>query len=767
VEIEDLFGEMKISAKNFLLLRHVINKNPAVMKKTQTYGLLGALLATGVIANAQETEGVKNLGTIEPLVIIGSKEEVYNLAGSAAYLDAQEWRSQGYTNINQILGRVPGVYVREEDGSGNFPNISMRGADGTRSEKVTMMEDGILAAPAPYSAPSAYYSPRASRMSGLEVLKGSSQVKYGPQTTAGVLNYLSTPVPPSSQAGVSGEPNFYWRSTYGTDNTFFNHTYYGDVIKTGNGDFGYLFEVLHEKSDGYRDLDGGGGTGFEVIEPMVKLFWEPDTQMKQRFEFKYGYTDLDADETYVGLSEADFAANPFRRYAGTQFDNIQTEQNRTYLKWIAEPTEQFSFETAIYYSDFSRNWYKIRSVDVTKPADVRLLNGTDPGTLSIRANNRDYETYGIQFSGLYEFETGKVEHDLGFGVRWHYDEVRRFQRDDEITSTGTGADGFAISKTGEPGSGGNRLESAEAISFWVTDDISLGNLTLSPGFRYEDVSLDNTDFKSDSTNTRTAERSGDESYFAPGLGFTYDLTDENRLFGGVFKGYSLAGPRSILKDNIQKEESLGYELGLRHRKEAVNAEIVGFLTDFENLIATDNGFGVSNNNQNVGEALVYGVEAFLGYDAAADRNLDFRLPMYVSATWTSAELESTVTTGGGENIYAGGREGSEIPYVPEWKLATGVGIGFDKWGANLDLTYASSTFGTANNFARPVNEQIEGKIDSAFRVDLSGYYQATENIKIVGGIQNLLDEEILSSRIPIGARAAAPRSVYAGFELTF
>ncbi len=150
------------------------------MKQQHTYLLLGSLLATGAIANAQETENSQNSGVLAPLVIIGDKEEVYNLAGSAAFIEAADWRNQGYNNVNRMLARVPGVYVREEDGFGNFPNISIRGADGTRSEKITIMEDGILAAPAPYSAPSAYYSPRGSRMSGIEVLKGSSQVKYGP-----------------------------------------------------------------------------------------------------------------------------------------------------------------------------------------------------------------------------------------------------------------------------------------------------------------------------------------------------------------------------------------------------------------------------------------------------------------------------------------------------------------------------------------------------------------------------------------------------------
>lgn len=737
------------------------------MKNRYINSIAISTFAIGTFATAQDQpEAVQTapeadfVESLAPLVVIGGKEEVFNVAGAAAYVEADDWRERGYSNINRILARVPGVYVRDEDGYGNFPNISIRGADGTRSEKVTLMEDGILSAPAPYSAPAAYYSPRAARMSGIEILKGSSQIKYGPQTTAGAINYLSTPIPGEGDVGT------YWRSTYGSYNHFLNHAYHGDTIQTQVGTFGYLFEVFHETSDGFRDLDGGGDTGFEVFEPMVKFFWEPNTDLKQRFEFKYGYTDFEADETYVGLSEADFNANPYRRYAGTQFDNMMTEQNRSYLKWIVEPTEDLSFETAIYYNDFARNWYKIRGVDVSNPGDVTLLKGLTPGgTIGLRANDREYEAYGVQFSGLYEFQTGLLEHDLGFGVRYHKDESSRLQRDDTITSNGTG--GFTVTNIGAPGSGGNRLEESEAIALWVSDEINYNNFTLTPGFRYETIDLFNIDYLSDATYTPTATRSGDESYFAPGVGFAYRLNDCNRLFGGVHKGYSIAGPRSILRNGVEKEESIGYELGFRHRRDAFNAELVGFLTDFQNLIATNNGFGISNSNRNVGEAEVWGLEGALSYDAGLDRGLGFGLPMYVSATWTSAELKSAVAVGGGEGIYGGAVDGSEIPYVPEWKLAAGIGVEYEKWGANLDAYYTSSTFGTANNLSVPTNNQREGDIDAAFLVDLSGHYQVKDGFRLVGGIKNLFDEEVLASRIPLGARAAAPRTAFAGIELSF
>ena len=76
-----------------------------------------------------------------------------------------------------------------------FPISSLRGVDPLRSAKVTIMEDGIPASPSPFSDPAAYYSPTAGRMSGFEILKGTSQLKYGPNTTGGIINYISTPIP--------------------------------------------------------------------------------------------------------------------------------------------------------------------------------------------------------------------------------------------------------------------------------------------------------------------------------------------------------------------------------------------------------------------------------------------------------------------------------------------------------------------------------------------------------------------------------------------
>ena len=50
--------------------------------------------------------------------ISGSKYNVKDIAGSAAFLDVQDIREQNVDDINRILRRVPGVNLREEDGQG-------------------------------------------------------------------------------------------------------------------------------------------------------------------------------------------------------------------------------------------------------------------------------------------------------------------------------------------------------------------------------------------------------------------------------------------------------------------------------------------------------------------------------------------------------------------------------------------------------------------------------------------------------------------------
>src|SRR5262249_49089834 len=150
------------------------------------------------------------------------------------------------------------VYVREEDGIGLRPNIAIRGANPDRSKKITLLEDGVLFGPAPYSAPAAYYFPLLTRMTKIRVLNRPSAIAFGPQTLGGALDFVPRAIPqrPTASLDLAGGEYGYLKT----------HGYAG----TSTEQFGMLIEGLRLHNSGFKVLPNGADTGSTRNEWMVK-----------------------------------------------------------------------------------------------------------------------------------------------------------------------------------------------------------------------------------------------------------------------------------------------------------------------------------------------------------------------------------------------------------------------------------------------------------------------------------------------------------------
>ena len=733
--------------------------------------ILFTLLTTLLFSQQQDTTAMGtpvtlNEVVLEARVIFGSKFVARNRTGSSYYISPEEIAKFNYTDVSRVLRAVPGVNVVEEDGFGLRPNISLRGTSPERSAKITIMEDGVLIAPAPYSAPAAYYFPTIARMQAVEVLKGSSQVQYGPYTTGGAINMLSTEVPESFGAFLN--------TSYGSFQSTRLHAQFGDSRKN----FGYAIEYLNYSSDGFKNLDGGGDTGFNKNDLVAKfrVNTNPDARVRQALELKFQYADEDSEETYLGLTQDDFDAEPFRRYAGSQEDLMTTEHMQFALTHTLDLSDNFRITTVGYRNNFKRNWYKLDYLtlngdrvgisDILEDPDTfdpyyQVVSGfanSPDDALSLKNNNREYLSTGIQTKLDYHWTGKKTFHDIEVGLRYHYDDEDRFQWLDDYAMVNSQ---LSLTTEGIPGTDANRVSDARAFAAFGMYKFKTGNLTLTPGIRYENMTLGRVNYGSsdpDRTGTDISERENQVDIFIPGVGFNYNF-ERLSVFGGVHKGFAPPGS----EEGEDPEESINYELGSRFTLGDFSGEIVGFFNDYSNLLGSDlaaSGGTGTLDQFNAGAVNVGGLELLLNYNLLSG-NSKWNLPVTFSYTYTDTAFQTDF--GSADDLWGEVTAGDEMPYISKHQWNASLSLEHERYEFNVNVRYTGAFRTQAGTGPIPDGEGVA----SNFFLDFAGKYHVGKHLSFTANIINLLDETYLVSRVPAGLRPGHPFGAFAGLQLRY
>ena len=291
---------------------------------------------------------------MNPVSVFGSQDETQQ-AGSAHFIGDDEMKAKGYTDAERILNRIPGVHSQTEDGYGLRTNLGMRGTTALRTTKINILEDGVPQGPAIYSNGSMYFFPDVGRMEGVEVLKGAAAIGNGPRTTAGTINFLSRSVPTTGNEG-------HYSITGGDDGFSRNHTYYGGNI----GDFGYVFEYHDHRADGFKNIKGTSNptdSGFDKQTDLVKLRYAPsNSPLRHTFELLSSNTTETSNETYVGLSDDDFAADPYQRYGISARDQMDNDYHRYIFTHTMQPAANMTITSKLYKTRYSRIWGKVSKI---------------------------------------------------------------------------------------------------------------------------------------------------------------------------------------------------------------------------------------------------------------------------------------------------------------------------------------------------------------------------------------------------------------------
>ena len=717
--------------------------------------IIGFLVLSSLVVNISADDEV------ESVTIIGTKDDVKDLPGSGAVILNDDLQKAMDTDIQKILTAVPGIYMRTEEGYGLRPNISIRGTAIERSGKVTIMEDGVLVAPSPYTSSAAYYFPTTGRIHSVEVLKGPAVVSQGPQTIGGAINLISTPIPEVNSGKFVQE--------IGENAMARTHAYYG----ASQGNFGALVEVHEHSSDGFDSIANvGGDTGFDKSDLMIKARYSSGNHT---VTFKRVDLEEDSNQSYVGLSQASFMANPRMRYGATAYDKMMNDGEQTSLTYVGD-FDNFDVVFTSWQNDYHRDWFKVSDFNNDKEhgeqddineliSDANngsanaqaILDGQLPVEIEYKHNNRYYTNEGYQFTVSTEIGV----HALTVGYRDMEDSESRIQAHEYADQAADGSLSALYGYVGLSGSN-NRLRESSATSYYLEDTMDFGKLALTVGFRSEEYDQRHrrwgegagpnlTGVRITSVRDTFAENDHNTSSF----GATYELSETTTLVAGFHEGMTpMFG--------ADPEEADNMELGVRYSEGTTNIEAFYFASDYSRLAAECtlvSGASCDADESAVfsgGEAEVSGLEFSGSWMLQGDNGVVY--PISVNYTSTDATFKNSSSS----DYFGTVAAGDDLPYIPDSQSSIVVGfINDNGLSGNARLVNVGSSCSLAA--CGTYNE-----IEAHSYLDLNLRKALNDSMSVYLILENTLDSEDLISRAPSeGARSQKPRIMKVGFSYDF
>jgi Fe(3+) dicitrate transport protein len=730
-----------------------------VFRKTMMTSAVAMALSSGVHAQQSETRTLPPVEVNGSSILPGSME---TLPGSSFVLSRDDLQARNPFSIIETIREIPGLHVVAEDVAGTHLNIGLRGLNPRRSSRTLLLEDG---APtiffAPYGDPSAHYSTPLDRVDRIEVLKGSGQILYGPQTMGGMINFVTRPVPTDGTRGNV-------RITGG------NRGYYDGHFSVGSGteNGGVMIDVLKKQGDGIRQEHG-----FDLQDVALKGMYKIDSN--QRITGKYSNFQEDSRFSETGLTADEYRANPFGA-GGTTLANLRQERftmKRDLAQLIHELdlNEKAKLTTQLYYTNTTRQSQRFREFE-----EDGGVYGLEDDAYSIRP--RTYQTYGIEPKLQLRHSSFGMENETVVGFRYHEERIdRKKYTFDPLV-------GFSAAAEED-----ERLKvNVKAMAAYAQNTFLTGDWAVTPGVRFERISYDKTLYSPDvgiasfSEIDTTLKHS--KSLMLPGLGVAWNGLPSTTVFGGIHKGFAPPRPdRDIDGATIhatRPETSITSEIGVRSSAlKSGSVEATLFNMDISDLVIQ--GGGGNNVFRNAGRAQHTGIE-LAGRLNSGELLFDQRNNVFVSVSYTNLFTakfkDSGEVAGEGEDGYGTYDAGNRLPYAPKHMLTLNLSYERpDGWRGRIGVTHLSRQFGNAQNYGGVTPEGytdlvdgdqqnkngLFGEIPALTLANASlSYSPVGEKTTWFATVENLTDRRYFNSRTN-GLQPGRPRMVFVGVRYSF
>ncbi|WP_077920929.1 TonB-dependent receptor domain-containing protein [Spirosoma sp. 209] len=624
-------------------------------------------------------------------------------------------------NARQMLGRVPGLFVYDMDGTGNQINVATRGLDPHRSWENNIRQNGVLTNSDMYAYPASHYSPPGESLEQIEWVSGSASLQYGAQF-GGMLNYVTKQADTTRRFGfetIGSLGSFGLRSSY-------------NAVGGRIGKLTYYGYAYWRHSDGYR-----ANSRSDAQAQLMRLSYQLTpglTITAEAGRSAYVY------QIPGPLTDSMFRADPRQATRSRNYFNPDIWVPSVRVDWQLDNRTRLQWTTSAVLGQ--RN-------SVQLDAFATVPDAVDPATGQYKPRQVDvdqFNSYTSEVRLLRQLSVAGITSTVVLGGQFMHNDLHRQQ-------LGKGTTGSAYDLTLTAPFGRDLWYRTRNGALFAEAQVRLGSrLTISPGIRMEQglTRMRGTISYYDPGDLPTdiAHR-----FALPGFSAQYQLTRQLRLYGGWTRAYRPVIFKDIIPASVYErvdknlQDALGHtaELGLEGYWSNVHLNLTLFDLLYRNRLGSLVQVGVDGASYilrtNIGDSRSQGIEALA--EAVLWQSRRLTLSMFSASAFIDARYVNAVISAGTDNRDL---TGNRVESAPRWTSRNGLTIRYGKASLTAQYSYVGPTFSDALNSPEPSANGARGPVPGYSLLDLNASWRIRPWLTWRGSLNNLLDQAYFTKR---------------------
>ena len=649
------------------------------------------------------------------IIYAGMKNEVLEIDS----LDA----NKAINNTRQILGRIPGIDITENEMGGFTANgIGFRGFNPYQSIETNTRQNGYNISADLYGYNESYYLPPMEAVNNITILEDGSALAFGPQL-GGVVNYeLKDGGPDPLQINSSQTAG-----SYGLFNSF-------NSIGGTDGDFKYYGFLQYRRIQGWREnsqqtqWSGYGSVKYDASE---------------RLHVGLEYTILrNLIQMPGGENDSMFYANPQGSLRSRNWLNSPWNILASHIDYRINDNTSLNLVSSYLSSQRNLVW---RNEDV--PAYVPDTIMANLTYAPREVEEEFFNTFTTELRLLSNYHLFDQGHTFSFGVRYAYSHLIR--KDGADGTTGSDFDLTTVSPWGQ-----DMDFYTTNIAPYIQNIFRIGDaLSVTPALRFEYLNTtangyaENEDGDLDQPYVTVANESHSRTFFLGSIGSQLKIYDAGELYANVSQSYRPVtyddltpfGTIARIDQHLKDASSNNADIGYRGMIDSfLNFDISLFYMHVRNdigIVEQREDTAVYQFETNTGVDDHKGAETYIEMNLLGGiiPNDDFgRLGIYNSFAYTDARYTS------------GEYSGNSVPYAPKYVERVGLDYSYRGFSMNLQYSYTSLCFSDPGD-AKFSSDGLVGTIPSYGVIDLSATYKVAK-YEFRLGVNNLTDAAYFTMR---------------------